>query len=59
VKPVYSFVVLFACIQHFETDDKDLYRSKIKYIEENDPADLDITFVEEEYNSDGQLVKVY
>ncbi|XP_031569260.1 apoptosis-resistant E3 ubiquitin protein ligase 1-like [Actinia tenebrosa] len=42
--------------KHFETDDKDFYRSKIKYIEENDPADLDLKFVEEEY-IDGKLVE--
>ena len=52
---IFSFRVT---IQYFESDDKDLYRSKIKYIEETDPEDLGLVFAEEEYNTKGQLEKV-
>ncbi|XP_048586103.1 apoptosis-resistant E3 ubiquitin protein ligase 1 isoform X2 [Nematostella vectensis] len=44
--------------KYLESDDKDLYRSKVQFIEENDPADLELKFTEEEYNSSGQLEKV-
>ncbi|KAK2550823.1 Apoptosis-resistant E3 ubiquitin protein ligase 1 [Acropora cervicornis] len=42
---------------YFESDDKDLYRSKIKYIEETDPEDLELVFAEEEYDRHGRLQK--
>lgn len=42
----------------FEQDDPQFYLSKVKYIEENDVSDLEITFSEEEYSGDGQLVRV-
>ena len=42
--------------QYFETDDPELYKSKIRYIEENDINDMDLFFCEEEYT--GQSIKV-
>ena len=44
--------------QYFESDDKDFFRSKIKYIQENDPEDLGVVFAEEEYNSEGHIEQV-
>lgn len=35
--------------QYFETDDPELYKTKIKYIEENDIEGMELTFSEEEY----------
>ncbi|XP_049826095.1 apoptosis-resistant E3 ubiquitin protein ligase 1 isoform X3 [Aethina tumida] len=45
--------------KYFEQDDPDLYLSKIKYLLENDidHIDTELYFVEEEYDSSGQLVK--
>ena len=51
-------VFCFDDFQYFESDDKDLYRSKIKYIEETDPEDLGLVFAEEEYDRQGRLKKV-
>ena len=51
-------VLCFDDFQYFESDDKDLYRSKIKYIEETDPEDLGLVFAEEEYDRQGRLEKV-
>jgi len=42
----------------FEQDDPQFYLSKVKYIEDNDVSDLEITFSEEEYSADGQLLRV-
>lgn len=44
--------------KYFEQDDPDLYLSKIKYILENDVEEMELYFVEEEYDKDGQLLKV-
>lgn len=44
--------------QYFETDDKQLYSSKIKYIQDVDPEDLNLYFSEEEYDDKGRVVKV-
>ncbi|RWS30289.1 apoptosis-resistant E3 ubiquitin protein ligase 1-like protein [Leptotrombidium deliense] len=44
--------------KYFEQDDPDLYISKIKYIVENDVADMELTFTEEEYDNNGQLIRV-
>ncbi|XP_033327204.1 apoptosis-resistant E3 ubiquitin protein ligase 1 isoform X3 [Megalopta genalis] len=44
--------------KYFEQDDPDLYLSKIKYILENDVEEMELYFVEEEYDNDGQLLKV-
>ncbi|XP_013781434.2 apoptosis-resistant E3 ubiquitin protein ligase 1-like isoform X1 [Limulus polyphemus] len=44
--------------KYFEQDDPDLYVSKIRYILENDVEDMELTFTEEEYDNNGQLVKV-
>ena len=45
------------CIfQYFETDDPELYKSKICFIEENDINDMELFFCEEEYT--GQSLKV-
>ncbi|XP_013414095.1 apoptosis-resistant E3 ubiquitin protein ligase 1 [Lingula anatina] len=41
--------------KYFEQDDPDLYTTKIKYVLENDPADMDMHFVEEEYNEKNEL----
>lgn len=43
----------------FEQDDPQFYLSKVKYLEENDVTDLELTFSEEEYNEQGQLLRVY
>ncbi|CAI9739768.1 apoptosis-resistant E3 ubiquitin protein ligase 1-like [Octopus vulgaris] len=45
--------------KYFETDDPELYKTKILYIEENDVSDMELTFSEEEYNEEtGQLIRV-
>ncbi|KAL3873875.1 hypothetical protein ACJMK2_036958 [Sinanodonta woodiana] len=44
--------------RYFETDDPDLYKSKIKYIEENDIDGMELTFSEEVYSDCGLLLKV-
>ncbi|XP_075224051.1 apoptosis-resistant E3 ubiquitin protein ligase 1 [Lycorma delicatula] len=44
--------------KYFEQDDPDLYLSKIKYILEHDVEDMDLYFVEEDYDQAGQLIKV-
>lgn len=43
--------------KHFEQDDPDLYRNKIKYIIEHDVDEMDLYFVEEEYCGSGQLTR--
>ncbi|XP_011496613.1 PREDICTED: apoptosis-resistant E3 ubiquitin protein ligase 1 [Ceratosolen solmsi marchali] len=43
--------------KYFEQDDPELYLSKIKYILENDIDELELYFVEDEYDNDGQLIK--
>ncbi|XP_067031936.1 apoptosis-resistant E3 ubiquitin protein ligase 1-like isoform X2 [Acropora muricata] len=43
--------------KYFESDDKDLYRRKIKCIVETDPEDLALVFAEEEYDRQGRLEK--
>lgn len=44
--------------KYFETDDPELYKTKIRYIEENDVSDMELTFSEEEYSESGQLLRV-
>ncbi|XP_022777880.1 apoptosis-resistant E3 ubiquitin protein ligase 1-like [Stylophora pistillata] len=44
--------------RYFEIDDKDYYRSKIKFIEENDPEDLALVFAEEVYDQQGRVEKL-
>ncbi|XP_059473505.1 apoptosis-resistant E3 ubiquitin protein ligase 1 isoform X2 [Neocloeon triangulifer] len=44
--------------KYFEQDDPDLYLTKVKYILDNDMEDMDLYFVEEEYDRFGQLLKV-
>ena len=46
-------------MQFFETDDPDLYVSKIEYLRDNDAEDLELVFAEEEYNDRGQVSKVW
>ncbi|CAH3147870.1 unnamed protein product [Porites lobata] len=41
---------LRVCYRYFESDDKQLYRTKMKYIEETDPESLGLVFAEEEYD---------
>ncbi|XP_033735725.1 apoptosis-resistant E3 ubiquitin protein ligase 1-like [Pecten maximus] len=43
--------------KYFETDDPELYKTKVRFIEENDIDDMELTFSEEEY-CDGQLQRV-
>jgi len=47
-----------ALLQYFEQDDPELYLSKVKYILENNVEEMDLYFVEEEYDTSGQLVRV-
>ena len=49
--------MFFISVQYFETDDPELYTSKIKFIEENDIEDMELTFIEEEYTERGQLAR--
>ena len=42
--------VLFS-LQYFETDDPELYTTKIKYIKENDVSDLELVFAEEVFST--------
>ena len=44
--------------KYFEQDDPQLYLSKIKYIEDNDVSDMELTFSEDEYDGKGQLIRV-
>ncbi|XP_059144171.1 apoptosis-resistant E3 ubiquitin protein ligase 1-like [Physella acuta] len=44
--------------KHFETDDPEFFTTKISYIENNDVDDMELTFAEEVYDTQGQLVKV-
>ena len=37
-------------LQYFETDDPELFKTKIKYILENDVTDLGMDFTEEEFD---------
>ncbi|KAG8230998.1 hypothetical protein J437_LFUL010014 [Ladona fulva] len=43
--------------KYFEQDDPDLYLTKVKYILEHDVDDMELYFVEEEYDQYGQLLK--
>ena len=38
-------------LQYFETDDPELYTTKIKYIKENDVSDLELVFAEEVFST--------
>lgn len=54
------YLCIFSQIfQYFEQDDPDLYLSKIKYLLENniDEIETELFFVEEQYDTNGQLVK--
>ena len=42
-------------LQYFESDDPDLYVSKIQYIRENDVTDLELVFAEEEFSDNGTV----
>lgn len=53
-----SMLLSLYTVQYFEQDDPDLYLSKVKYILENDVEEMELYFVEEEYDKDGQLLKV-
>ncbi|XP_023722301.1 apoptosis-resistant E3 ubiquitin protein ligase 1 isoform X3 [Cryptotermes secundus] len=44
--------------KYFEQDDPDLYLSKVKYILEHDVEEMELYFVEEEYDKFGQVIKV-
>lgn len=51
---MYTFVISVAVVvQYFESDDPDLWVSKVKYIMENDVTDLDLVFAEEEFDAGG------
>jgi hypothetical protein len=45
-------------VQYFEQDDPDLYLSKVKYILDHDVEEMELYFVEEEYDKFGQVIKV-
>lgn len=45
--------------QYFQSDDPDLYLSKIKYILQQDVSGMELYFTDEEYDQNGQLLKVY
>uniref|UniRef100_H2ZJ69 HECT-type E3 ubiquitin transferase n=1 Tax=Ciona savignyi TaxID=51511 RepID=H2ZJ69_CIOSA len=53
-----QLIGLPATFAHFESDDPDLYMSKVKYILENDVTDAELTFSEEQFTSHGALKKV-
>ena len=38
-------------LQYFESDDPDLYTTKVQYIQENDVTDLGLIFAEEEFET--------
>ena len=42
-----------ALLQYFESDDPDLYTTKVQYIQENDVTDLGLVFAEEEFDNGG------
>ncbi|KAK6183620.1 hypothetical protein SNE40_011062 [Patella caerulea] len=44
--------------KYFESDDPELYKTKIKFIEDNDISDMELTFSEEEYTNGGHITKV-
>ncbi len=44
--------------KYFEQDDPPLFLSKIKYIEEHDVTDMELMFVEDEYDEQGKLLRV-
>ncbi|KAL1139791.1 hypothetical protein AAG570_006768, partial [Ranatra chinensis] len=44
--------------KYFEQDDPDLYLNKVKYILEHDVEEMELYFVEEDYDQTGQLHKV-
>lgn len=46
------FVFVY-CWQYFESDNPELYTTKIQYIRENDVNDLGLVFAEEEFDSNG------
>ena len=51
---MYTIVQLncvFLSLQYFETDDPELYTTKIKYIKENDVSDLELVFAEEVFST--------
>lgn len=52
------FLLVNILLQYFEQDDPDLYLTKVKYILEHDVEDMDLYFVEEDYDQSGQLTKV-
>ncbi|XP_039248236.2 apoptosis-resistant E3 ubiquitin protein ligase 1-like [Styela clava] len=53
-----QIIGLAVTFKHFESDDPELYKSKIRYIIENDVSDFDLYFSEEEYHSNGKLSQV-
>ncbi|OTF77090.1 ubiquitin protein ligase-like protein, partial [Euroglyphus maynei] len=44
--------------RYFEQDDPDLYIRKIKFILENNCSSLDLCFCDEEYDSNGKLIRI-
>ena len=55
VKHVLSVCLSVSVTQYFESDDPDLYMSKIQYIRENGVSDLELVFAEEEFSEDGTV----
>ena len=46
------------CVQYLESDDPELYKTKVCYIRDNDVTGLGQMFVEEEYTSTASEPKV-
>lgn len=53
-----QIIGLAVTFKHFENDDPELYKTKIRYIIENDVSDFDLYFSEEEYSASGKLTQV-
>ena len=49
----YLLICCCYCLQYFESDDPDLYRTKIQYIRDNDVSDLELLFADEEFSDNG------
>ena len=47
-----SFLLLYT-LQYFESDNPELYTTKIQYIRDNDVTDLGLVFAEEEFDPGG------
>ena len=59
---LYMYVYYVFChvvLQYFETDDPELYTTKVKYVKESDVSDLELMFAEEVFSpSTGSVTEV-